>query len=101
MTDDVFRIAMVVGAGVICLSFLVQAIVAIALARRIRKLEESAAPVLEQRRTDYGKDEPMLEEPPCSWIRADLPWRKPARRRRAEGRGEPRSSGAGQREPRD
>jgi uncharacterized phage infection (PIP) family protein YhgE len=61
MTDDVFRIAVVVGVGIICLSFLVQAIVALMAVRHIRKLEESAAPVLERAAPLLQKIEPMVE----------------------------------------
>jgi DNA anti-recombination protein RmuC len=61
MTDEVFRIAIVVGVGVICLSFLALAAGALMMVRRIRKLEESAAPLMERAGPLLQKIEPMVE----------------------------------------
>ena len=61
MPDDIFRIAIVVGVGLACLAFIVQAGVAVALFRRIGKIHASAAPALDQARAVLQKAEPMVD----------------------------------------
>jgi uncharacterized protein YoxC len=61
MTDDIFRIAIVVGVSVIALAFIIQAIAALVLFRRIGKMQEKAAPVLDSAKPLLDKVGPMVE----------------------------------------
>jgi len=61
MTDDIFRIAIVVGVSLAALAFIIQAIVAIALFRRIGKVQEKAAPVLDSAKPLLEKVGPLVE----------------------------------------
>ena len=62
MSDDIFRIAVVVGVGLAALAFVVQAIVALALLRRVGKMQAKAAPVLETAKPLLEKAQPMIEK---------------------------------------
>jgi len=62
MTEDIFRIAIVLGVGLACVAFVVQAGVAIALFRRLGKIQTSTAPVLEHAAPLLGKVEPLVEK---------------------------------------
>ena len=62
MSDDIFRIAIVVGVGLASLAFLVQACVVVALFVRIGKMQAKAAPVLESAKPLLEKAAPMVEK---------------------------------------
>ena len=61
MTDDIFRIAIVVGVGLACVAFMVQAIVVVALFRRVGKLQARTEPLLERARPILDRIEPLVE----------------------------------------
>jgi hypothetical protein len=61
MTDDIFRIAIVVGVGLAALAFIIQAFVAIALFRRVGKMQDKAAPVLDSAKPIIEKVGPLVE----------------------------------------
>ena len=62
MSDELFRIAIVVGVGLAGVAFIVQAAVAVALFRRIGKMQDKAAPVLEGAKPVLEKAGPMVDK---------------------------------------
>jgi len=61
MTEDIFRTAIVLGVGLACVAFIVQACVAVALFRRLGKMQATAAPILEHAEPVLKKIEPLVE----------------------------------------
>jgi methyl-accepting chemotaxis protein len=61
MSDDIFRIAIVVGVGLASLAFIVQAFVAFALYGRVKKMQEKMGPVVDSAKPLIAKAEPMVD----------------------------------------
>jgi hypothetical protein len=62
MSDDLFRIVITVAVLLACVAFLVQAVVAIALYRVIRKTQDKISPLVEKGEIAVAKAAPMFEK---------------------------------------
>lgn len=60
MPEDLFRIVITVAVILACIAFVVQAFVALALLRVVRKVREDAAPLLDKGEVALGKAAPII-----------------------------------------